>query len=611
MVGFAKTLFCQRFEYQPKPLPWHLLEKALKEERLAAVDLSIAEKLLGKRSEDNQPQAAFICHLSQAARLGHLCLMKEQEAFHPRPQETWLRDSFPLRIPPQLNEDEIKQLVKWILEGFENFPPHLICCDPAIAFPHQPLCQWENMIYFQKHWICETQVLHHLARLLATPPDVSIDSQHVAISSLLPEQRQAIHNACKHSLTIISGGPGTGKTHTAGQLIGIILRSLPAEAKEHYQIAAAAPTGKAVANLQASLSRALLEQGIIREISAKTLHSLLGIREKRWMKNTSKRSILSADLIIVDESSMIDAQMMAQLLEAIKPGARLILLGDKDQLPPVESGSFFADLTSSSDSRLQERISLLKTCMRTDLKEILDFAQLVNRGQSDQVLQLLKEGGKAVQPFAAQIDPGDHYAIQQAILKTALEVYPSSIDPKETPEAILKKFAAFRILSPIRKGPLGVDWLNDAFQEQALRSIQPGQAVCAPIIITHNDYSLELFNGEIGVIVKRGSYSKEGDYALFPSRNPASTYRKVPAILLPRYEYAYCLSVHKSQGSEFDHILIILPEGSESFGREVLYTAATRARSSMRIWSSPATIQSTLDHHSYRLSGILKRIAGK
>ncbi len=177
--------------------------------------------------------------------------------------------------------------------------------------------------------------------------------------------------------------------------------------------------------------------------------------------------------------------------------------------------------------------------------------------------------------------------------------YPWKYD-EQNPKELLEAFQRFRILTPLRKGPYGVETLNRTLVRHYLSKTD--QWFVAPIMLVNNDYRLELWNGEVGILVRRKSeHIQEGDFAIFPKRG------KVPALLLPKYEYAYCLSVHKSQGSEFDHVLLLMPEGSEVFGRELLYTAATRARKKLEVWGSDEVLEKTINTQSHRLSGISHR----
>lgn len=389
--------------------------------------------------------------------------------------------------------------------------------------PQTPLCAYQGKVYFQKNFVFESTFVHHYARISSSTPVYHMEITE--LDGLQPEQQTALLAAAKSSLTLITGGPGTGKTYTASRLIKAI--------QGHPKIILAAPTGKAASHLQKTLGL---------DVPAKTLHA--------WL---SKSSLLEADLIVVDEASMIDVQMMARLFAAVPSGARLVLLGDKYQLPPVESGGVFADLCAFHPNTVE-----LKTCLRTDLKEIIDLAVSVKAGDN-----ILEHSNRLV---------GDplHYLMQEI-----------SKDPN------------FRVLSPLRHGPFGVETLNALIY----KTLPFGPI---PIIITANDYKLELFNGETGVLHRQSKEGplKVGDYALFANG------RRVPALLLPRYEYAYCMSVHKSQGSEFERVFLLLPDGAEKFGREVLYTGITRAKKELRFWGKDEIILQILQKECRRLSGV-------
>ena len=386
------------------------------------------------------------------------------------------------------------------------------------------LSREKNRIYLRRNWECEYRFLTHMKRFKSQLPSYTLPltwlEAELDKEQLNFEQKRAILKAAKGSLTLITGGPGTGKTYTAATLIRLFSEGGLKE------IAVAAPTGKATANLRASL-------GLIAEkCTIKTLHSLL---KSEW---------LYADLILVDESSMIDAELMAKLFSAVKPGARLVLLGDKDQLPPIESGNFFADLAQD-----QHLVSELKTCLRIELQEIIDLASQVKNGI----------------PITAHPLPNLKELVGQIVHER--------ID----------------VLTPLRKGPYGVDHLNKLLYVEH----QKRGAKEIPIIITVNDAYLELFNGDTGLLnqEERIAYFSDG--------------RQFAEHLLPHYEYAYVLSVHKSQGSEYEKVLILLPEGSEVFGREMLYTAITRAKKQMTLLAHEGVVEKVVKGHYTRFSGVV------
>lgn len=438
-------------------------------------------------SPSSENQRLFLSAVMAAARAGHLCLD--------------LDGSF---LDPTLKTQ--------VEQGVVSSP-----------YIHQE----GRLFYLKRNYAAETQILHTLQTLsspvkpldIAPPPDLNM------------EQQQAFILALSHPLSIIAGGPGTGKTYLTSHIV---------RAFGSAQIVLAAPTGKAAARLKYFNP----------EARCGTLHALLGIRSKATFAR--EKSSLSADLIIVDESSMIDAQLLAFFLSSLQIGQRVVFLGDPHQLPPIESGSLFAEL-----------IDLLPTArlhhsLRSDRAEILQMAENILAGRS-------------IQP---------HHPLSREFL-------------------IQQALAGFCILTPLREGPFGVNSLNKQIFQQFLSKAQ--NLFTVPILITRTDYTKELYNGEMGVLWR----SKEKPlYAEFPS--PQGT-RQISAPALPPYELGYVLSVHKSQGSEFDNVVIALPPGSEEFGREMLYTALTRAKHSAILCADPQTIEATLHRSNRRCSGLRKR----
>jgi exodeoxyribonuclease V alpha subunit len=304
---------------------------------------------------------------------------------------------------------------------------------------------------------------------------------------------------------------------------------------------------------------------------------------------------------------MMDAKLMATLLSSIQTGSRLILMGDRYQLPAVEAGSLFADLID-----LQTVMSIpctsLQTSLRTDSQSILDLAKAINQGHTDQALAFFN---RPEYPHLVYTDIPTTKKEFLTLLAQRLEPYYLSTNQNHLVEEILVNFNQCKILSPMRKGPFGIDAINQFLYHHFSHLHQKWLTI--PILITANDYRRELFNGETGLLIR---HFKQGqlpdslqpeDYALFATRDGTHS-RRLPAFLLPPYEYAYCLSVHKSQGSEFKHVILIMPEGAEVFGREVLYTAVTRARQSIEIFSYPHILHETMAHVANRFSGIQHRL---
>jgi exodeoxyribonuclease V alpha subunit len=474
-----------------------------KEENLSDIDRILANWIFPEGPLQAQ---AVICFLSASTREGHLCITKQS----PDPE------LFFQQTP------DIKALIK---SGFDQIKDH-----PALVMDQERL-------YFKRHFESESQAWNEIKRIVSAQVPPIPCHETILNLPLLPEQKSAALHVLDHPLTLITGGPGTGKTTTCAHLIRTILTKMP-----ELKIAIAAPTGKAAMHLERSLN--------LETIKGRTVHSLL-----------QAPLPLPFDLILIDESSMIDAAMMADLLKGVKQGARLVLLGDPHQLPPVGAGALFSDFTEVPDWTFA-----LKTCLRTDLSEILDFANAVKNGD----LEILRQ---------------------------------MPLFPLGSPEEIVKEVAgffdrekSFSLLTPMRQGPFGTDALNALFLEFFIKKWDRKESFKAPIMIAKNSKRLQLSNGEVGILVRqKGLEPSFGDYALFGQR-------KIPAALLPKFEWAWALSVHKSQGSEFDQVVMLLPEGSQSFGRKVLYTGATRARKSLQIWGEQQVLQQTVVRPGLRLS---------
>ncbi len=533
MQGAAKQLFFDQRGSKPWKRDirsftsnWPFLEQLVDNEVLSSIDLATAHRL-APNAEENI--AAFISYLSAALQQGHVCIYVTEDQLLPN-----------LEGAP----DKLKKMVR------------------SAEIPNGLLCKHENHYYFPRFWEEETQFLRHYQRIQNATPSISFSKekleekakQLVGNQTLLPEQAEAIRLAATKNLLFICGGPGTGKTYTAGKL----LAALSEAAEGELRIALAAPTGKAASNLQASLKSATVQ--------AKTLHSL--VSEDR----------INANLVVIDESSMIDVSLMRRLFTNLRSGTKLILLGDPFQLPPIETGALFTDLVTLHPKQTIQ----LNKCLRAELQEIIQLAETIKNGETITISKPLPPKRQG---------------------------YPELLKFYEPTEDHLSYFQQFRILTPMRKGPYGLEAINELFYNHFLK--QAKDELVLPIMITKNDPNRDLYNGETGILIRKTpiteSWCQKGDYALFPSKDGGEL-RKIPGLLLPQYTLAYCLSIHKSQGSEFDHVLLIASEGSERFGRELLYTGVTRAKKGIEIWGEETTLNKMIQRSYQRLSGLKTRI---
>ncbi len=499
----------------------------------------------------------LFAYLFSASRQGHLCVRISPTLF-PRLDQLWVNEA------EALDKEEAKELSALILEAFQKIPK-------VFFEKHSQVVLEDSLLYLQKNWLYEREVWDSFKKWEASKPALQV-KEISSNSALFPEQKEAIRTSLNHCVSFITGGPGVGKTYTASHLIHTFLKSFP-----KARVALVAPTGKAVANLQGHFLKFIESQGEDPLVDIFTLHKLFS--QKIY-------SFLPYDLILVDESSMIDLGFMRKLLKWIKPQSRLIFLGDPNQLPPIESGFIFYDLIQESRYK-----SHLSHCVRVERKDLIEAAEAVNQGDENFFLNFVQSKG-ILFPLEG---------VKKAHFYEHLISLSPKIDPKLSPIELLQAYQTFKILSPVRKGPFGVDAINDELKE--IFSSQNMQ----PILITANDYRLELFNGDIGILVDQ-------DYALFFSRKAEESYyeaedqvRRIPQALLPPFEYAYAVSVHKSQGSEYERAAIILPPSSEVFGREMLYTAMTRAKKHFDIFGDLSTLRKILKSSAIRYSGLQAR----
>lgn len=499
---------------------------------------------------------------------------------------SWLNDRFVALMKKRYGEESdsfFLELIQSARDGHlclfkKNAPLALSETTSDVTFPLEPIVRSKDRYYLQRNWVYESEICRHVARLNQTKKtDPTIFHQEM----LLPSQIRAAQHALAHQLTMISGGPGTGKTYTAGHIIRALASSF--DVKRLYKVTLTAPTGKAAQHLQSSL----VSLDLPLQIQTETLHRTLGLTPGKSKLFSS--SLIDADVVVVDEASMIDVDLWAHLLEAIGSETKLIILGDPDQLPPVEAGSVFSDLSDVFGVHLDR-------CMRTDRKELLDLSHAICQGNFEETLQKLQAG---IGEFAP-IDP--EFLFQ----KLSLPLFEKEPDPT----ACLDFFRHFKILSALRQGPWGTDHLNALFLKLYQRKFRSGRFWAAPILISSNDPRLGLYNGSGGVLIGSCStfFNPREATAYFPD-SLSGEIRSFSPASLPHYEWGFCLSIHKSQGSEFDHVFAIFPEGSERFGREALYTAATRAKKSLKLAIQPQILKEMLSGQCRKESGIVSRMS--
>ncbi len=497
----------------------------------------------------------------------------------------------------------------------------------STPFIYQPERQ---IVYMRKYFKMENHLLQSFDILTAPGDEPSFGKSEIeSIVKELNKTRsfdlsektvETMEKLQKNRLVILSGGPGTGKTTTVTALLRIqkiLEQKNPSESVKRIRLAA--PTGRAANRMIESINGEMKNNPVedidqLLPEKAYTLHKLLGIRPSRKDVQYNKARPIPAELIILDEASMVDARMMSLLLDALSPSASILLVGDKDQLPSVDAGAVFGDIVYGADApehKLSQSIVFLEKSWRSS-SEILQIAKKVIIGAGDEALQLLKKESDNVS--YRQLPPVDKLVLQiMERYKTSdfsgsrKRHFPMKDPHTADKKKILKIFSAFEdfaLLIPTRRGEYGVERINNRINQLISgkeQTIYHGQ----PLMIRINDYNLSLFNGDRGVILNFGGEY----YAVF--RDGPDDFRFIPAGKLNSFETAYAQTIHKSQGSEFREIMVLIPEGSERLlTREIVYTGITRAKEKLTLLSTDSLFTEAVTRVVVRHSGIREYLGG-
>ena len=569
---------------------------------VAAPDVQVARRLGALVGEHGEDVLLAVALATRAVRSGSVCLDLDDAASFAADVET----------PP--GELPWPETGSW-RAAIEASPLVAVGVEGAADRP----VRWVGgRLYLDRYWRDEMVVRRQADERLAAPPAAVDDARlTAALDRLFPDagddrQRQAAAAAVAGRLTVLTGGPGTGKTTTVARLIAVLQ-----DVAGPLRIALAAPTGKAAARLQEAVHEVVGELGNadrerVGTLSASTLHRLLG-----WLPGSSTRfrhgpgRHLPHDVVVVDETSMVSLPLMARLLEALRPDARLVLVGDPDQLASVEAGAVLGDLVARTPEAdgAGGVVRLITVHRQEEDSAILPLAAAIRAGDAEETLALLRQGHPSVElvELPEDADPGpDALATLRADAAAAGRELVHAAREGDAATA-LRALGSHRLLVAHRRGPAGVahwsalleQWVADAAgphpEPPDPRSPwYPGR----PILVTANDRETGLYNGDTGVVVADG----EGLVAVLG--DPDSPLR-VRTHRLPAVETVHAMTVHRGQGSQFARVSLVLPPAtSPLLTRELLYTAVTRAREHVRVLGTAAAIRRAVQTPVRRASGL-------
>ncbi|WP_298142477.1 exodeoxyribonuclease V subunit alpha [uncultured Acinetobacter sp.] len=538
---------------------------------------------------------------------------------------------------------EAQKLIQELLLAMQSghsclqaLPEQVSSLGTLVAAPHAiaPFIYDQSDLYLYRYWQLEQQLTQDVQRLIeAKVTQVAVADDQELLTDV--HQKAALHAVAQQGLSIITGGPGTGKTYTLARIIAALNQALP-----NLRIAMAAPTGKAAQRMKEALQSAFNDPKLehlvsddLKHLQPITLHRLLGLGTQHKPRFSAKQP-LPFDVVVVDEASMLDLNLAALLFNAIANGTRLILLGDAQQLASVDVGSVLADL-QQVECLDQHRVHL-HTSRRfkagAAIGELAGFIQAPHMQNSVlheleqliaastlQAIELTTHMSDVVQLeyLPEHLQTQQYHSYYDRLMfgfsgyVAALQAYLSSDGPDTLLAEVLARFDDYRILTAIRHGPLGLKQLNQQIEKRLLQQLasyttqQGDWYVGRAVMMTYNDYQLVLSNGDIGVCLQR---FKDGQWQFevyFPSLE-----KWLPAARLPKnIETAFALTIHKSQGSEFKHTAVVLDGAAANLlSQELLYTAITRAKSVVSILADPKSLQQALTVKTTRQSGLKNKL---
>jgi exodeoxyribonuclease V alpha subunit len=523
--------------------------------------------------------------------------------------------------------------------------------DEVVGKPgeYRPLVLDGSRLYLYRYWDYEKKLIDNLkGRIVEDLAEINQRLLKDGLKRLFPRnnsvetdwQKFAAFASTLKRFCVISGGPGTGKTFTVAKILALLLE----QKTQALRISLAAPTGKAASRLQEAIKNARQGLNCPEQIKAaipteaSTIHRLLkSIPDSPYFRFDAKNP-LPADVMVVDEASMVDLALLSKLAQAIPPSSKMILLGDKDQLASVEAGAVLGDICDTgkdhgfsrdfsevyrklTDEKIEEGadgqsgsgmrdsiVQLRKSYRFGPSSGIGEVSRAVNEGESTRAVQLLRSGSYGDIQWRELPRPENLPAALKEKITEGFRPYLKENDPSK----IFDLFNQVRILCAVREGPYGVNTLN-LLVEQILRNEglirREGRWYRGrPILVTKNDYNLRLFNGDVGITLP--DPEAKGELRVF-FPGPEGIPRKFPPLRLPEHETVFAMTVHKSQGSEFNQVLFLMPHRNiQVLTRELVYTAITRAKEKVEVWGREEIFQTAVSRRISRTSGLRDTLWG-
>lgn len=570
---------------------------------IGASDVQVARHLGALAGEGDERVLLAVALTTRAVRAGSVCLhLEDAPTFAAADTEDALVDTdLPWPEP-----------AAW-QAALEGSPLVSVGVDGPVDRP----VRWVGgRLYLDRYWRDEAVVRREVdARLRSQVGGVDDDRLLASLGRLFPDdsrQRLAAAAVVTGRLTVLTGGPGTGKTTTVARLLAVLQ-----DVAGPLRIALAAPTGKAAARLQEAVHEVVAglepaDRERVGTLTASTVHRLLG-----WLPGSSTRfrhgpgQHLPFDVVVVDETSMVSLPLMARLLEALRPDARLLLVGDPDQLASVEAGAVLGDLvarTPAQDDAAAGSVVRLVTVHRQDERSaILPLAAAIRAGDAEETLRLLRAGDPSVElTELAEDHPGG--GASAALRADATAAGRALVEAARAGDATaaLRALGSHRLMVAHRRGPAGVAHWSALVEQWVAEAVGPdpqGRSTPwfagRPLLVTANDRETGLYNGDTGVVVA------DGDGGVVAVLGDPGAPVRVRPHRLPAVETVHAMTVHRGQGSQFDRVSIVLPPASSPLlTRELLYTAVTRASELVRVVGTAAAVRRAVTTPVRRASGL-------